>query len=165
MIRTEQFEEMNSIEIILLNFSETRRRSIKLWNGIPNEYLNWKPDENAFTNIETIRHVLESEHLFHKIIENRGDLENYQSPWNGSKYSDLKNELDFTEKYRTDFLNMIKGLDESDLENVRIERKEVGHSKKLGDYLNRIAYHESVHTGQMLGYLRTIGIDRPQIWD
>jgi len=51
------------------------------------------------------------------------------------------------------------------LENVRIERKEVGQSKKLGDYLNRIAYHESVHTGQILSYLRTIGIDRPQIWD
>lgn len=99
---------MNSIEVILLNFSETRRRSIKLWNGIPNEYLNWRPDENAFTIIEMIRHVLEGEHLFHKIIENKGDL---------------------------------------------------------GDYLNRIAYHESVHTGQILSYLRTIGIDRPQIWD
>lgn len=60
---------------------------------------------------------------------------------------------------------MINGLKESDLENVRIERKEVGQSKKIGDYLNRIAYHESVHTGQILSYLRTIGIDRPQIWD
>lgn len=156
---------MNSIEIILLNFSETRRRSIKLWSGIPDEYLNWKPDENAFTVIEMIRHVLEGEHLFHKIIDNRGNLGDYQSPWNELKYSDLNNELKFSEKYRTEFLSMINGLNESDLENVRIERKEVGQSKKLGDYLNRIAYHESVHTGQMLGYLRTIGIDRPQVWD
>ena len=60
---------------------------------------------------------------------------------------------------------MISTLNESDLEHVRIERKEVSQSKKLGDYLNRMAYHESVHTGQMLSYLRTIGIDRPQIWD
>ncbi len=156
---------MNSIEIILLNFSETRRRSIKLWSGIPDEYLNWKPDENAFTVIEMIRHVLEGEHLFHKIVENRRDLGNYQSLWNELKYSDLKNELDFSEKYRVEFLNMINGLNESDLENIRIERKEVGQSKKLGDYLNRIAYHESVHTGQMLDYLRTIGIERPKIWD
>ena len=156
---------MNSIEIILLNFSEIRRRSIKLWNGIPNEYLNWKPDENAFTVIEMIRHVLEGEHLFHKIIENLGNLGSYQSPWKGVEYSELKNELEFSEKYRTEFLSMINGLKESDLENVRIERKEVGQSKKLGDYLNRIAYHESVHTGQILNYLRTIGVDRPQIWD
>lgn len=156
---------MNSIKIILLNFSEIRRRSIKLWSEIPYNHLNWKPDENAFTIIEMIRHVLEGEHLFHKIVEKRGDLGDYQSPWSGLNYSDLKNELNFAEKYRMDFLNMIKGLDELDLENVRIERKEVGQSKTLCDYLNRIAYHESVHTGQMLGYLRTAKIERPKIWD
>ena len=156
---------MNSIKVILENFSEIRRRSIKLWNGIPNEYMHWKPDKKAFTVIEMVRHVLEGEHLFHKIIENRGDLGDYQSPWKGQEYTDLKRELDFAEKYRTNFLSMINGLNESDLENVRIERKEVGQRKKLGDYLNRIAYHESVHTGQVLSYLRAIGIDRPQIWD
>ena len=156
---------MNSIAIILFNFSEIRRRSILLWSGIPGEYLNWKPDKNAFTIIEMIRHVLEGEHLFHKIIENRGNLGTYESPWKELKYSDLKNELEFSKKYRTQFLDMIHSLKELDLENVRIERKEVGQSKNLGDYLNRIAYHESVHTGQILSYLRTIGIERPQIWD
>jgi len=156
---------MNSIEIILLNFSEIRRRSIKLWEGIPNEYLNWKPDKHAFTIIEMIRHVLEGEHLFHIIIENRGDLGDYQSPWKKLKYTDLKNELNITEKYHENFLNMIKELNESDLENVKIKRSEVGQNKELGDYLNRIAYHESVHTGQMLSYLRILGIDRPKIWD
>ena len=60
---------------------------------------------------------------------------------------------------------MISELKATDLENVRIERDEVRQSKKLGDYLNRIAYHESVHTGQMLDYLRTAGIERPKIWD
>ncbi|WP_350293934.1 DinB family protein [uncultured Croceitalea sp.] len=156
---------MNSIETILLNFSEIRRRSIKLWSGVPSEYLNWKPDENAFTIIEMIRHVLEGEHLFHKIVQNRGNLGNYQSPWKDLKYSDLKNELIFSEKYRTDFLKMISELEESDLKSVSIERTEVGQSKLLGDYLNRIAYHESVHTGQLLSYLRTLDIERPKIWD
>ncbi len=156
---------MNAIKIILLNFSEIRRRSIKLWSGIPNEDLNWKPDDQAFTIIEMIRHVLEGEHLFHKIIENRGNLGDYKSPWEGLGYLDLENELRFAEKYRTDFITMIEQLKESDLETIRIERKEVGQSKLLGDYLNRIAYHESVHTGQMLDYLRRAGIDRPKIWD
>lgn len=156
---------MKSIEIIILNFSEIRRRSIKLWNGIPKEYMNWRPDDEAFTIIEMIRHVLESEHLFHIIIKNRGDLGNYISPWESLQFTDLQNELNFANKYRNEFLNMIMGLKESDLERVRIERKEVNQSKILGDYLNRIAYHESVHTGQLLDYLRTIGIERPQIWD
>ncbi len=94
---------MSSNEIILLNFSEIRRRSIKLWSGIPDEYMNWKPDEEAFTIIEMIRHVLESEHLFHIIIKNRGDLGDYISPWGLLKYEDLKNELEFAEKHRMSF--------------------------------------------------------------
>ncbi|GAA3605606.1 DinB family protein [Flavivirga amylovorans] len=156
---------MNSIEIILLNFSETRRRSIKLWEGIPDEFLNWKPDKKAFSIIEMIRHTLETEHLFHVIIKNRGDLGDYESPWRNLEYSNLKNELNAAKKYRKNFMDMIKALNESDLETIRIERKEVNQSKNLGDYLNRIAYHESVHTGQMLGYLRTLGVKRPLIWD
>ncbi len=156
---------MNTIDIILVNFSEIRRRSIKLWNGIPNEYLNWKPDKGAFSIIEMIRHILECEHLFHRIIENRGNLGDYQSPWNNLEFTDLKNELHIAEIYREKFMSMISKLHESDLESIRIERTEVNQSKKLGDYLNRIAYHESVHTGQLLNYLRTIGIDRPQVWD
>ncbi len=156
---------MNAIEIILINFSEIRRRSTKLWDGIPIEYMNWKPDKQAYSIIEMIRHVLEGEHLFHRIIENRGNLGDYQSPWKDEQYIDLKNELNIAEKFRNQFLNMVKGLNTSDLENIRIERREVNQSKKLGDYLNRMAYHESVHTGQMLSYLRTFGIKRPQIWD
>ena len=94
---------MNSIEIILLNFSEIRRRSINLWQGIPNEHLNWKPDRDAFTIIKMIRHVLEGEHLFHKIIENKADLGDYQSPWKEPKYLDLKNELNIAEKHWKNF--------------------------------------------------------------
>lgn len=152
-------------DVILLNFSETRRRSIKLWTGIPREYLEWAPDKEAFTILEMIRHVLEGEHLFHKIIENRGDLGNYESPWNGLAYSTIKDELNFSEKHRRQFIQMIEGLSNNDLDEIRIERKEVGQSKKLGDYLNRIAYHEAVHTGQMLTYLRILQIPRPLIWD
>lgn len=156
---------MNSIEIILLNFSEIRRRSIKLWSGIPKEYLNWKPDEDAFSILEMIRHILEGEHLFHKIIENKGNLGNYKSPWKELQYSDLKNELKFSEKYRDEFICMITNLNEKDLNTVKIDRQEVNQYKKLGDYLNRIAYHEAVHTGQILTYLRIIGVKRPLIWD
>lgn len=29
----------------------------------------------------------------------------------------------------------------------------------------RIAYHEAVHTGQLLNYMRNMGVERPDIWD
>ena len=112
-----------------------------------------------------VRHVLETEHLFHVIVQNRGNLGDYPSPWENIAYQDLQYELDFAQKYREAFLNMIKGLQAADLENIVIRRSEVGQVKKLGDYLNRIAYHEAVHTGQMQVYMRTLGIDRSTIWD
>jgi uncharacterized damage-inducible protein DinB len=68
-------------------------------------------------------------------------------------------------RFRDKFIKMIKSLSEEDLEQIRIERTEVGQSKILGDYLNRMVYHESIHTGQMLNYLRTFGVERPNIWD
>ncbi|MEZ5028674.1 MAG: hypothetical protein R2765_07795 [Ferruginibacter sp.] len=46
-----------------------------------------------------------------------------------------------------------------------ITRKEKKQHRKLGDYLLRIAYHEAVHTGQLLDYLRTLNSPRANIWD
>ncbi|MBM7542797.1 putative damage-inducible protein DinB [Amphibacillus cookii] len=35
----------------------------------------------------------------------------------------------------------------------------------MGDMLLHVAYHEAVHTGQLLDYLRTADIPRGHIWD
>lgn len=156
---------MSAIEIIEWNISETRRRSIKLWNAIPKDHFFWRPDEKAFTVLETIRHVLEGEHLFHKIVENRGNLGNYISPWNKLEFSTVQNELEFAKPYHKDFLCAVNRFSPSDLNDIIIERKEVGQSKKLGNYLNRIVYHEAVHTGQLLNFLRQANVLRPNIWD
>ncbi|WP_109299429.1 DinB family protein [Aquimarina sp. AU474] len=156
---------MNSTKIIVLNFSEIRRRSIKLWKSIPKEHYQWRPDKNAMSIIEMIRHVLETEHLYHVIIQRRGNLGAYQSPWEDLEYKDLQHELEFSETYRTSFIDMILSFTEENIENIVINRTEVNQKKQLGDYLMRTAYHESVHTGQLLDYLRSANIDRPIIWD
>ncbi|WP_268846176.1 DinB family protein [Flavobacterium aestivum] len=156
---------MTQNEIIILNFEEIRRRSIKLWNGITPENYFWKPDNTAMNCLEMVRHVLEGEHLFHMIVNKRGNLGDYVSPWENRPYTDLQAELDFAEPFRVEFLDTIKKFDDNDFSTIEIIRSEKGQRRKLGDYLQRIAYHEAVHTGQMLSYLRTIGIERPQIWD
>ena len=87
---------MTAIEIIVLNFQEIRRRSTKLWNGVPGNYYGWKPDEEAMTCLEMVRHVLEGEHLYHMLINTRGNLGDYPSPWNGQPFTNLQNELDLS---------------------------------------------------------------------
>lgn len=156
---------MLSNEIIIINFEEIRRRSIKLWEGITPENYFWRPDVNAMNCLEMVRHVLESEHLFHVIVNRRGNLGDYVSPWIDRRYSGLKAELDFAEPFHNAFLETIKEFTENDFSTIEIIRSERGQRRMLVDYLQRIAYHEAVHTGQMLSYLRILGVERPQIWD
>ena len=156
---------MKSTEMLVLNFSEIRRRSIKLWTGIPPAYYFWQPDLNAMKCLEMVRHVLESEHLFHIIVNNRGNLGDYISPWQDRSYLNLQDELDFAEPFRRKFLEAIRKFSDEELDTINIIRSEKGQKRKLGDYLLRIAYHEAVHTGQLLSYLRTLRLEIPLIWD
>ncbi|MED2149537.1 DinB family protein, partial [Bacillus thuringiensis] len=42
---------------------------------------------------------------------------------------------------------------------------DVGYTRNLGDMLMRMAYHEAVHTGQLLRDMRALGLKRPHLWD
>lgn len=159
--------EMNAIDLIILNFEEVRRRSIKVWKAIPQQKLNWKPDGNALSCAEMIRHVLESEYIYLQILIARGStsLTNLSNPFDRKEFTTVEDDLAFAQPYREEFLNYIKSSSASDLETIKIDRSDVGYVRTLGDMLLRIAYHESIHTGQLLDYMRTMGIDRPLIWD
>lgn len=156
---------MKGIGILLTNFEEVRRRSILIWTSIPTEKLDWKPDQEAMSMSEMIRHVLESEHYYHLAILNRGSLKSFDSPFENRDFLSVRDELRFAEPYREQFLNTIRSFREEDLSEIRIDRSDVGYIRPLHDMLLRIAYHESVHAGQILDYMRTAGVDRPRIWD
>lgn len=77
----------------------------------------------------------------------------------------VKSELEFADIYHQQFLEMISTFSDEDLTCIQIDRSDVGYIRSLGDMLLRIGYHESVHAGQLLQYLRTMGVDRPKVWD
>jgi len=148
-----------------LNFEEVRRRSIKVWKAISEDSLFWRPDPAAMSCIEMVRHVMESENIYHHIILHRGELGDYESPLTGNPYVSIEDELKQAQPYREKFLKMVHAFSQKDLDEVYITRKEKKQHRRLGDYLLRVAYHESVHTGQLLDYLRTLKVARADIWD
>ncbi len=156
---------MTQTETIILNFEEVRRRSLKLWSCITPEIYSWKPDAKAESFMEVVRHILECEHRFHIIIERRGKIAGFISPWTNRPYTTMDKEIEFAQPFRRNFLEAIKKFTPEELETIEITRVEIDQRRKLGDYLLRAAYHEAVHTGQLLSYLRIVGIDRPKIWD
>jgi len=108
---------------------------------------------------------MESENIYHHIILHRGELGDYESPLTGNPYVSIEDELKQAQPYREKFLKMVHAFSQKDLDEVYITRKEKKQHRRLGDYLLRVAYHESVHTGQLLDYLRTLKVARADIWD
>ena len=156
---------MNAKELLILNFEEVRCRSIKVWKNISEQNLFWKPDPGAMSSFEMIRHVLESENIYHQIILQRGALRNYESPLTGNPFTNIDDELRNAQPYREKFLKMVNSFTMKELDEIYITRPEKKQHRKLGDYLLRCAYHEGVHTGQLLDYLRTLKAQRADIWD
>ena len=156
---------MNTAEVLILNFEEVRRRSLKVWSALIPDIYFWKPDPEAMSCLEMVRHILESEHIYQWIIYNKGVLGTYVSPWDGRPYTNPDDEIYFAKPFREEFLDFVSGFTPEELETVEIIRAEKNQRRILVDYLQRVAYHEAVHTGQLLGYLRTIGAERPNIWD
>jgi len=155
---------MTQSELIIANLKEIRRRSRLLWEGLPEDHYHWKPDEKAMTASQMIRHVLEADYGWHIII-NQGDMTDYRTPWENLPFESVEKECAFAEPYRQAFLESIARFSDRELMEVEIVHPGDGKKKRLGAYLLRIGYHESVHAGQFLSYLRALGVERPFIWD
>ena len=156
---------MTTTESIILHFEEIRRRSKMLWAGVISEFYHWRPDINAQSCLGMIRHVLETENFYRLIILNKGrNADDFASPWKDRPLVDLQNELEFALPFRKQFLETILSFTPAEFYSIEIVR-EGRKTRTLCDFLYRCAYHESVHAGQFLSYLRTLGLDRPNIWD
>ncbi|MCS1351444.1 DinB family protein [Mechercharimyces sp. CAU 1602] len=157
---------MNAIDVCILNLEETRRRSHKLWRSLPDEWLGWRPDQGAFSFGEMIRHVWRASYNYHRILLHGGSPINAgDPPFDQQPIQSVEGEIALSQPYFQEFLTYVRSLSESDLNSILIKREDAGYERHLGDMILRIAYHDSVHTGQFLQYLRMAGLERPRIWD
>lgn len=155
---------MTQTELIILNFTEIRRKSIKIWQALPSSHYHWKSDETAMTASQVIRHVLEADYGWNIIIQN-GSMAHYKTPWGDRPFISLTDELEFAEPYRRTFLESVSQFSDTELAETEVIHPGNGSRKNLGQYLLRIGYHEAVHAGHFLSYLRQMSIHRPDIWD
>ena len=155
---------MSGAELLCLNLTETRRRSIRIWRAIPLSLSGWRPDPEAMSCFEMVRHVLEADYLYGQILRERRGYSG-DSPFADHHFDDVDAALAFADTYRESLLQTVRHLSDDDLNTISVDRSDVGYIRKAGDFILRIAYHEAVHAGQMLQYLRMAGVPRPSIWD
>lgn len=157
---------MNAIELCILNLKETRRRSIKLWRSLPDSLLSWKSDKEAMTFGEMIRHVWSASFHYHMLLRNNGSIKtDIHIPYDEEPITSVEKEIELSQSYFSDFIEYVESISTEELESRLINRSDVGYQRYLGDMLLRIAYHDAIHTGQFLQYLRMVELERPLIWD
>jgi uncharacterized damage-inducible protein DinB len=156
---------MTANELLVMNLEEVRRRSLKVWQGIPLDRMHWKPDAQAMDCIEIVRHVLEGEFLYMSMLEAGRSVAADQSPFATRPYIDVTTEVEFASPYRKRLLDQVRSYSSDELSTKTIDRSDKGYVRTIGDFVLRMAYHESVHTGQLLSYLRRMNVPRPEIWD
>ncbi|WP_242218415.1 DinB family protein [Bacillus cereus group sp. BfR-BA-01380] len=157
---------MNAIELCILNLKETRRRSIKLWRSLPDNLLSWKPDNEAMSFGKMIRHVWSGSFHYHVVLRNNGSIKTeIYTPYDEEPITSVEKEIELSQLYFDDFIEYVESISTEELESRLIDRSDVGYQRYLGDMLLRIAYHDAVHTGQFLQYLRMVELERPLIWD
>lgn len=121
------------------------------------------------TCIELVRHVPECEYLYLTILKTGRRLppdELSDSLWVKRPYTSVEAEVEFAEPYRRELLKLINSYTPEQLSPMVDYGATAGHKvRTIGDFILRMAYHESIHTGQLLSYLRMMNVPRPNIWD
>ncbi|MHC0037681.1 DinB family protein [Pseudoneobacillus sp. C159] len=157
---------MNSLELFLLDFQECRRRFLMTAAAFPDDLLCWKPDKNAQSVSEIIRHVLLHDFYWLMILkEERLPTAEELQHLAKKPFTNLQDEIGWSRVYQNQFSEFIKTLDVNELGTRYISWPHKPIRRTLGDTLERKSYHDAVHTGQLLQYLRMLQIERPLIWD
>lgn len=90
-------------EVLILNLEEVRRRSIKIRRRIPDDKLEWKPDAEAMSCIETARHVLKSEWAYMQTLRAGKSEDTENSPFYPRELTDVSTELKIAEPIEKSF--------------------------------------------------------------
>jgi hypothetical protein len=161
---------ISGAELLCINLTETRRRGILIWRAISSFLSDWRPDPDAMSCFEMVRHILEADYLYGQMLRDGQMLRERRSysgdsPFPDCRFDDLDTALVFASPYRESLLETVLQLSDDDLNTIAIDRSDIGYIRKAGDFILRIAYHKAVRAGQMLQYLRMAGVPRPPIWD
>src|SRR3569832_1176754 len=143
---------MRGAELLCLNLTETRRRSIRIWRGIPLSLSGWRPDPDAMSCFEMVRFVLEADYLYGEMLRQRRSYSG-DSPFANGHFDDLDAALAFASPYRESLLETVLQLSDGDLNTITIDRSDIDYVRKAGDFNKHNTNHEAVHAGQMLQYL------------
>ncbi|SFS64916.1 DinB superfamily protein [Marininema halotolerans] len=135
---------------------------MQTWRLIPDNYLDWRPDQEAYSFGEMIRHVWVGDYEYLHILKT-GGLDPEEDIYQNVPITSVEQEIEYSHPHRQQLLDWIRNLPPEQLIEKSVARPAKGYQRPLGDMLMRIAYHDSVHIGYFKQYLRMVQLEQPNM--
>lgn len=152
--------EIRSIEAFLKYLARVRERTERVVDLVPDERFEWRPDPDAFSFADLLRHVAALErYMFAESV--RGRPSRY--PGHGPELAEGPEEVRaFWERCRREALALFGELTDADLE--RICTTPAGGELRTWKWLRAMVEHEVHHRGQFYLMLRMVSVDTPPLY-
>jgi uncharacterized damage-inducible protein DinB len=170
-------------DLLLAHFRRQRGWTRDLVAAVPEERFDWSPGEGAFGAGQLVRHLLQSEIFWRKMLQKALDGEVYdpfsfeEGPGAGRMRSFRSPNLRFSADSRlgstfADLLTawtpiqaeteaLIGGLTTEQLATVRLRHPLTGFEASLHEFVLVMLEHEAHHRGQLSAYMKVLALDQP----
>ncbi len=173
---------MSETSEILGHYRRQRSWTRALIGAFPEEHFGWAPDESAFGCGDLVRHLIQAEIFWRRLLEAAVRGESYdpfgldggaaermrefrqpnllasRSPRFGSSFNDCLAAWDEVEPETEAFLGR---LTTEQLATVRVRHPLSGLEGSLRELLMVMFEHEAYHRGQLGAYAKVLGVDLP----
>jgi uncharacterized damage-inducible protein DinB len=156
---------MTISEALLADFQAEVGRTRAVLQAVPEDRLDWKPDDKSMSLGRLAGHIAESPAWTHLMMEDETDFSAGDSqPYEAASRSDLMSTF---EQHVTSFRQLLAGRDDAFLHGTWTARAgdKVIMSMKRHVAVRSTAIHHTIHhRGQLSVYLRLLGVPVPQTY-
>jgi uncharacterized damage-inducible protein DinB len=152
--------EISTIEGFLEFYERTREGTLRIFNVIPRDKMDWTYHPDKFTIGDLIRHIAAIErNLFAEVVQ--GNKMNYKGC--GKELADgYENTMHYFNELHTQSIDIFRRLSEADLSKTIVTAS--GRPTTIRNFLRALIIHEAHHRGALCIYLNLLGVQTPPIY-
>jgi uncharacterized damage-inducible protein DinB len=152
--------EIHSIEAFLDYYVKIKKRTIRLFDYIPPDKIEWTYQQGKFSIGDIIRHLANIErHMYAENVQQKASL--YKGC--GTEYaSGLEATVDYYKKCQEESQAIFQNLSQQDL--LAKCKTPAGIEITVWKWLRAMLEHEVHHRGQLYLYLGMLGLSTPPIF-
>jgi len=159
---------MPTAERLRAHVRSVRARTLAVLQHIPPDRVKWRPVEGMLTLGQLVRHLAQAEMMWQEVVKGHWDLKQLLAVRRDldlieatGPVENLMAELTLLEVTHRQTLELLATLTDEDLAR---SMNGLAGRVTLYDVILGLCEHEAHHRGQIVAYLRMLGVEHPSPW-